>query len=996
MGLRMATWVSLALWLGLRVGAADPLWTARLPADEVHPCLLLCPADLAAVRARLERAPYRAWWEGVRLSEAPVSLAFTWLLTGDMAKAERVRQWLLSCNPVGYHCSCGVADALQGVAEAYDLVATYPGLTSADHRLIRARIAQSCERYYLAALESGSGQHPGNQRTRGVCAMGTAALVLSGYRDAAHTPTEWLQRALDGISEEANLSFWRADGMFIEGPGYSAFTLAPMLPFARYYARVSGIWLFAEPRLRQALLYLVSVTQPDGLSNAAGTTNMVPVVDGLRLAIGAGPAEDHALFRWAIDQWGSLAGGGVRDLGLFDDTVQPAVGAFPANRFLPVSQEASLRSDWSSNAVALWFRGKDPWLAKTHPVYSHSDTGGFILHAYGELLAVDAGYDHWVSYNLYPPELHNTLLVDGRGPGPATAGTLVNSLDAGVLQSGTVLAEYEGIALRRTFLLVDGRYVVIADRVAAPGEHEYRWQIHTPVSRATGHVEVEGSSASWTGFDPRRDEPGQVQLEAVWAGPVTIEAMPTSRWQPFDPDPQAGSYDNWALAAVQRGTGLVTFLTALCPHPLTAPPPVIRELPCGPAGQALAIEEGGVTDTFVVGRQHDVAAGGVTIPAETMGAVRRDGERVTWVFLAEGGPIQIAGEPWLAVTGKRPGAVAVVYPPRVGAGPVRIATSASPAGQRVAFRAPADTAKAWFCTPGRPPATIPLATEGGLLAVTLEALPAGVVLAGPAGYEPVADEGPPEIVEVAVNGQAQPVPLERLEWPRQAGVPRRLSVTFRDAGTGLAPESLRVRLDGLPPDSGVTSDAGRVQVTIPEGLTPTDHELLISFADSAALPNRRQFLLRFSLRPLLGNGGFEEGGRTPAIWSLGKWSEDAATRYEMSLSEETPHSGRRCLMMKGIAGHLNLVAAQPVALTLGRRYVLSGFYRGDVPASASFCSQSGKGQYAWMPPIGPSAEWVPFRWEFVAENPEARLLVALRLGAVGTACFDDVALDGCP
>ena len=222
-----------------------------------------------------------------------------------------------------------------------------------------------------------------------------------------------------------------------------------------------------------------------------------------------------------------LAGRGWCDIGLFDDRVQPSTTGLPTTRFFPVSQEASLRSDWSTKAVALWFKGKEPWLAKGYGVYSHGDVGSFILHAYGELLAVDAGYDHWVSYDLYPPELHNTLLVDGKGPVSGTPGLLENALDAGVLQAGEIRATYAGAAHRRVFLLVDGRYAVIADNIRSPKARRYDWQIHTPVSRGTGQVTLRGNRASWTGFDPRTDTPGKVRLEVgrlVWLAPMESRA----------------------------------------------------------------------------------------------------------------------------------------------------------------------------------------------------------------------------------------------------------------------------------------------------------------------------------------------------------------------------------------------------------------------------------------------------------------------------------------
>lgn len=987
-------WFSL-LGVSLAAAAADGVWAARLPAEERHPCLLFGPEDVPALRARVERLPYRGWWEATRHGADPLSLGFTWQLTGDPAKAESVRRWLLRCNPAGYHCSCGVADALQAVAEAYDLVASYPGLTASEHALIRSRIAQACERYYLGALESADGQHPGNQRTRGLCAMGTAAIVLSGYRDAAHTPAEWLQRALDGISQEANLSFWREDGLFIEGPTYSAFTLAPMLPFARYYARVGGPWLFEDARLRQALLYLISVTQPDGLANAAGTTTMVNVVDGLRLAVGAGPAEDQALFRWAIDQWGSLAAGGARDIALFDDGVRPAAGSFPLNRFLFPSQEASLRSAWSGTAVALWFRGKEPWLARTYPVYSHHDTGSFILHAYGELLAVDAGYDHWVSYSLYPSELHNTLLVDGKGPDGATPGLLGSTVDADELQTGTIAAAYAGVSLERTFLQVGGMYTVIADRVRSGAEHEYRWQVHTPVSRAEGAVRIDGRRASWTGFDPVSGTPGRVALEAVWAGPVRLEPMAASRWQPYSTDPKKGSYENWALTAVQQGAGAL-YLAALYPHPIGVPSASLEELPCT-GGHGLAVASGSVTDTFLIRGGAEARSGGIVSTAPLC-ALRRDGDRVAWVFVRGEGEVAIGGKPWLRLMGGGDAAAVLAPAHPSGSVPLRLWVSECRGEVRAAFRVEPGAEAAFLCVPGREAVPLPMPVEGGLAAVSLHDTPAGVIIALPAGSTPVRDETPPEIAEVTVDGEPLPEPLERVERPRQAGAPRAVSVKFLDRGAGLEPSSLRATLDGLPvaadPDPAVEGEA---RLRIPEDLSSADHEIVVQAADRAPVPNRRQFLLRFSLRPLLVNGGFEEGGAAaPAGWSLGAWSDDAATRYEIRAVEDSPRSGRRCLMMRGLAGHLNLVAAQPISFTLGRRYALTGYYRGDAPARASFCSQSGKGQYLWMPALEPSPEWVPFRWEFVPENPEARLLIALRLGAVGTAFFDDLALEECP
>lgn len=924
------------LMLPLGGHAAGGVWVARMPDREVHPCLMFGPEDLPAIRERINRPPYSRWWQAVQGNGDPVSQAFTWLLTGDPARAEAVRAQLLRCNPTGYHCCCGVADALQGVAEAYDLIAGYPGITATDHRIIRAKLADACERLYLSALESGNGQHPGNQRTRGICALGTAAIVLRGYRDAAHTPQEWLQRALDGIAQEENLSFWREDGMFIEGPGYSSFTLAIMVPFARYYARASGNWLFSDPRLRNALLYLVYATQPDGLCNAFGTTNMGDVVSSLRLCLGArrdvlaalpspGAAglrpDDEPLYRWALAEWGSLEAGGVRDIGLFDDRVRPSTAGFPTARFLSTSQEASLRSEWSRKAVALWFKGKDPWLARSYGVYSHCDVGSFILHAHGELLAVDAGYDHWVSMSLYPPQLHNTLLVDGRGPAGDTPGQLESTLATAFLQAGDIVAGYQGIDHRRTFLLVDGRYAVIADDIRSPGPHEYQWQIHTPVSRGTGEVKLLGTRASWTGFDPRSDRPGKVGMEVTWAGPVALARMDKSRWQPFGADPKTDSYDNWAVVATQRAAS-ARYLTVLMPAPRGQEPPTV-ETRTVRGGRAIVVTQGPVRDTFIATDGATVAVGALRTNARTC-ALRERGGNPEWVYVSGAGTVEYGGR----------------------------AVSLEGAERNGEARA--------------------------LVLAAGENRPAP----GPHGAWP-------EPAAVLVDGRSMPAE-EIIDLGRVAHAPQVVEVQFRGSVPADSFAAGRATVDGLAVPAEVSA-GGRVRVRLGATTEQADHELVVSAAERSAPANWAQVLVRFTMRPLLVNGDFEEGGRAPLGWSLGMWSGEG--KYEIAGVSDAPHSGKWCLMMRGVSaqGGLNLVASQVVPVAVGKSYVLSGYYRGEVAASASLCTQSGRGQYIWSPSLGPSAQWIPFRWEFRVTDPDADIL-GLRVGSVGRVWFDDLRL----
>ncbi|HJN17720.1 MAG TPA: heparinase II/III family protein, partial [Armatimonadota bacterium] len=882
---------------------------------------------------------------------------------------------------------CGVADALQGVAEAYDLIYNYDGLSETDHRVIRAKIANACERLYLSALESGSGQHPGNQRTRGICALGTAAIVLAGYEDAAHTPDEWLQRALDGIRDEPNFEFWRPDGMFIEGPGYSSFTLATMMPFTRYYENASGNWLFDDPRLSNAIEYTIHITQPDGVCAAIGTTNMQNVINSLKLCVGAGSERQQQMIRWALEEWGSIGSGGVRELCLFDDSVQPSMAGVPTSRYYTTTQEAAMRSEWSRNAVALWFKSKDPWLAKTHHVYSHGDVGSFVLHAYGELLAVDAGYDHWVSYDLYPPQLHNTLLVDGEGPVNETPGTIENIIDAPYVRSADIVTEYAGIKLRRTFLLVEGEFVVIIDDIQADEEHEYEWQIHTPVSREGGEIEIDGNRASWTGFDPKADTPGKVALDVYWAGPVEVEAVETSRWQPYGSDPKTASYDNWAVVARQQGKD-VKYLTVLYPHAVGA---ATRQVTDRTDDEQLSL---------TVDREQERVWATVSTVADRTESTPRaklHGDTASspwWYWIA--GPGGVGDEDVQLAGVSAEGVIATeMYPGRHVEDPVHVA---GPEGMEVTTGLARRPGLAWHIGEKWRPVD---RTDAGAGPLTL---PEAIV--GPAQLawtrRPLAEAGettPPDVVAVTIDDQQRFVGRQFVDLGRVAAPPWRVSVEFRDEGMKLNHLSGRVALNGVPlPNSSVIAMENRQAPTgtltggIPKVTDPIDYEVSFRASDNALRPNMTQFNLHFSLAPLLENGGFEDGGDSPHNWGLGAWSSSDETKYESEAVTDNPHSGKRCLMMRGIAGGLNMVASQVVPLEIGKTYRMTGYHRGDVGSKASMCSQSGKNQYIYSDPLPPSDEWIPFEWEFTVTNPEARLIIAMRLGAVGTVYYDDLSL----
>jgi hypothetical protein len=266
----------------------------------------------------------------------------------------------------------------------------------------------------------------------------------------------------------------------------------------------------------------------------------------------------------------------------YDHGIEPMVSdEYSPTRIFPKSQHACLGSGWDKDSVTMWITGKD-WLLPSNYArpYSHEDVGNFIITAYGELLIVDAGYDHWASryFNLAPH--HNVILVEGdgqiSGPTPTTTGILEDFIATDFLDSVDVSSFYADTSFLRRVLFPGKEYFVIWDKVESSSERSYHWLFHSPIRQGKGQILADNNRVSWPGWDIYNDVPGNARLDIFFASPLKMEPYRESQWIPVASWDYKGTFRE-SIKASKAGTS-TTLLTALYPYPTGGATPSFKRV----------------------------------------------------------------------------------------------------------------------------------------------------------------------------------------------------------------------------------------------------------------------------------------------------------------------------------------------------------------------------------------------------------------------------------
>lgn len=373
-----------------------------------------------------------------------------------------------------------------------------------------------------------------------ICALGIAAMALDSEEQQANRwgafAREFLEHSFDAIAK---------DGWFFEGVDYWNFTMQFPICYAVALKRATGENLFLRPPFKDAVHYLAHNVLPDP-KFVFDFSDWGPRVepDG----IGFQPGYDqpwHALPTYLSRSLLMLlapeqGGEPWRDLlkclpssptpTILDATLQllmeqeaaqelPRQAApLPTSHYFEDMEVLHWRGGWNvPAATALAFKSGPPaghHLATLLPQYpewrlelghAHPDAGSFQLFAHGVFLANDTGYT-----GKKETSDHNSILVDGigqhRGGTPWSTFAakpyceydkirMENVWHTPRVAAATAVfdAAYDAAlkltAMRRSLILVDGRFLLVCDTLRSSLEHEYEWRLHgDQPARASGRA----------------------------------------------------------------------------------------------------------------------------------------------------------------------------------------------------------------------------------------------------------------------------------------------------------------------------------------------------------------------------------------------------------------------------------------------------------------------------------------------------------------------------
>jgi len=446
-------------------------------------------------------------------------LGLAFLLTDDGRYADLARRTMLVQARHGEwhqhyrtHGTIECGEVCKGMATGYDWLCDV--FSSSEREEIESAMAEKGGRDLAGSLTgTGEGMSPadGERFTANNFGLvmsgglGLIGLALEGrHPDAAG----WVKLATDYM-EKSMRGQYGVDGGIVEATRYwnysTPFCLFLMDPLLRLRGR-DLYSLDAFSRTADFPVYLHSTTTegPRGVINFADTTFREPATHGcvlLKFASHYGRGDyQHMWERWfAEDLWAGSHHDLVHSILWYDPDVAPAPPRLDRIKRFRTLEWVFVRDGWEPQGT-LFVLKSGPFL-KGH---NHRDRNSFVLEAFGERLALDAGsgpYYTDIQRDYYSQSVgHNVLLVNGEGQRTGGAEVVAYSADGVtcyvVSDASAVYPQAEEIT--REVLAVEGRVYLIRDRVRCAEPPAVDWLLHTfgQVAEDGEALRIEGEKAT--------------------------------------------------------------------------------------------------------------------------------------------------------------------------------------------------------------------------------------------------------------------------------------------------------------------------------------------------------------------------------------------------------------------------------------------------------------------------------------------------------------------
>jgi hypothetical protein len=507
----------------------------------VEPCLVFAPADLPALRQRLQQADVRGLWDDLRaqaddlctprsrryadpeaidapragvriqvlahsfgraLTEACQTLGFAFQMTGESRYgshgsailAAAARKLPASDERIARSFAGARGDVMRGFAMGLDWLGE---AMPEDQRRAVEETAAEYVRVILKERHAQGTRWVPHHNFMGVSLGAAGCLALRLRERFPDEAPGWTSQCADGIRLWLDRGF-DEQGAYVEGIGYAQYGLANAVLFAHALKRQGGPDLFDHPRLcRVPRFFAQSLLPGETVFEARNDANYAGLGDPFMLRLAT--ACDSSLAAWLWQRCGS----GRSPLALAWQSALP--GLDPVSAGVPLAEHFAgrglcvFRTGWAEDDVMFSVEA-GPYYAVTH---NQADKGHFTLYGLGRRWAIDSGYGN----NRQPggrdqTVAHNAVLVDGvgqalSGAGAGTSGRILSFADSA--RCGHVLCDAADAynrndkaqpgatvrqALRHSLFIRPSQgspaYAMVFDDIRKDDQpHEYAWLLHT-------------------------------------------------------------------------------------------------------------------------------------------------------------------------------------------------------------------------------------------------------------------------------------------------------------------------------------------------------------------------------------------------------------------------------------------------------------------------------------------------------------------------------------